>query len=211
MLKISLCITCCNKDVNLLDSLLNEFEKQTFAPFEIIIYCSGVKDIDIKDKISIANNDVNIFSIISKKLTIQSIARNICASVSSGDVLIFFDVDDIPHKQKIEVTNYVLNKDDIDFLLHSYSIDNVSSNEINLENIKFKYNLTLDCNSTNIICDSLPIHHSHIAVKKSIFKKIKFDETGSSYRKEDGIFCQKLIEYNYKGVYIPEKLIFYTS
>lgn len=39
---------------------------------------------------------------------------------------------------------------------------------------------------------------------------IKFNENISAYRKEDGLFCQSLLNQNYQGIYTPEKLVVYT-
>lgn len=218
MSSISLCITAYNKDYHLIYNLLEEFSKQTAAPSEIIFYTSGIDRVqNIPNNISIANSLVPIYSIINQKLTIQSIARNICAKIASSDIIIFFDVDDIPHPQKIEVTSYLFDQYNPDFFVHNYYHFNQKQNNngfndfIDMTNIEVYKNLSVDPIGTNISCYDYPIHHAHVAVKKSVFEKVRFNESLAYYRKEDGKFCQDLILNGYTGVYSPIPLVNYLS
>jgi len=210
-MKISLCITSYYKDVKLLNNLLNLFTSQTIAPYEIIVYCSGLDGMRLSPYLTIKNTSVPVFSVVSYKRTIQSVARNICASVATGDVIIFFDVDDYPHYQKIEITNEIFKKYDPDFMVHSYSkTDTNLYKTIEVEDIVPKNNLSNSAHDTNIICEDHSIHHAHIAVKKTIFEKIKYNEHINYYRKEDGKFCQDLLSHNFKGLFINYPLVIYT-
>lgn len=211
MNKISLCITAYSGDYKLLSSVLQQFTYQTFCPYEIIVYISNITSIDIPDKLNITNKFVPIHYILSSKLTMQSIARNICSSVATGEIIVFFDVDDIPHPQKLEITNYVFNTYNIDFFLHNYLINSNLFSTINLSTLNLKNNLHINTNNTNVVCDEWPIHHAHIAIKKSVFKKLKFNESLEMYRKEDGKFCQDLISNNYTGYYCTSPLVSYTT
>lgn len=209
MTDLTLSITSYDKDYHLIYNLLEEFSKQTAAPSEIIFYSSGIDHIEnIPDNISIANSLVPIYTIINKKLTIQSIARNICSKVAASDIIMFFDIDDIPHNQKIEITKYIFGKYNPDFFLHNYT-NKIDNQVIDKNNIEIKQNIEINKNNTNLHCDGWPIHHAHIAVKKSVFDKVRFNESLSYYRKEDGKFCQDLISNNYSGIYTPLKLVEY--
>jgi len=203
-MKISFCITAYSRDIHLLDRLTDSILNQSEKPYEIILFCSEVADNSIISRIP----DIKIITRVDRVM--QSKARNICSKVSSGDVLIFFDIDDIPHYQKIEVTSYLFNEYNPDFLLHSYS-DVVHNNNIDKKLLDVRTNLKIDNTSTNLYCDGFPIHHAHIAVKKDVFKKVRFNESLKAYRKEDGIFCQELIRNNFKGIYTPEKLVQYNQ
>lgn len=211
-MKISLCITCCHKDINLLDNLLQIFRQQTSSPFEIIIYSSGILNISLPSKIVVANTEVPLFSINSTKLTMQSIARNVCSSVASGDILMFFDVDDFPHCQKIEITKHVFQKHNCDFFVHSYSnkIPLDLNKKINIDSIVLKNNLTIAANNINIECENFDLHHAHISVKKKVFDNVRFNENILAYRMEDSLFCKNLLESKYNGLYTPEKLVQYN-
>ena len=111
-MKLSFCITCYDGDYILLERLLLALQKQTVAPDELIVYSSGFDDeIFLKtEHIKIAGKNIEIKYINSLERTIQSIARNVCASFASGNIIIFFDVDDKPHYQKIEITKNLFNQ-----------------------------------------------------------------------------------------------------
>jgi len=181
------------------------------APYEIIVYCSGLDGMRLSPYLTIKNTSVPIFSVVSYKRTIQSIARNICASVATGDVVIFFDVDDYPHFQKIEITDSIFTRYNPDFMVHNYSETHLNLyEELETKSIIPKSNLSLSPHNTNIVCEDYHIHHAHIAVKKTIFDKIKYNEHIQYYRKEDGKFCQDLLTNNFKGMYLPQKLVQYN-
>lgn len=202
-MKISFCITSYSRDIHLLDRLTDPLLNQSEKPYEIILFCSEVADNSIESRIP------NIKIITRTDRVMQSVARNICSEISSGDILIFFDIDDIPHFQKVEITKHVFSTYKPDFLLHSYS-QNLSQEYINKNLVEIRNDLTIDENSTNLYCDGLPIHHAHIAVRKDVFRKVRFNESLQAYRREDGIFCQDLVRNNFKGVYTPEKLVQYN-
>jgi glycosyltransferase involved in cell wall biosynthesis len=211
-MSISLCITSYNKDYSLIYSLLDEFKKQTFPPKEIIFYCSGVDGVNVPNSIFINSNEIPIYTVFSLKRTNQAMARNICSSVASSNYIMFFDVDDIPHPMKLEITSNILNKTtNIDFLLHNYNQMHHRSNSFeNIEQDLDCYPINeIDKNSTNVICGDHYIHHAHITVKKSVFEKIKFNESTDYYRREDGKFCQDLVLNGYSGIYYPAKLVNY--
>lgn len=214
-MKISFCITCYDKDYFLLDNLLTILQKQTVAPDELIVYSSGIGDVNIfKIKNIIINKtQVDIIYINNSQRTMQSIARNVCAGTASGDVIIFFDVDDIPHFQKIEITKNLFINHQIDFIVHNYSTNELKENYIDISNSTLKQDLATNSSNTNIysLSNNGNIHHAHIAVKKKCFNKVKFNESFEFYRKEDGKFCQDLLQNNFKGLYINEELVLYTS
>ena len=214
-MKLSFCITCYNGDYFLLDRLFDVLKNQTQAPDELIVYSSGFDDeLYFKTKyLDIADKKIYITYINSKQRTIQSIARNICASVASGDIIVFFDIDDIPHFQKIEITKNLFSIHSPDFVVHSYSTVNLINNPIDISKSLIKTDLAIDQSCTNIYSKSYEalVHHAHIAVKRKCFQKVKFNESFEFYRKEDGKFCQDLISNNFNGLYIDEKLVFYTN
>lgn len=203
-MKISFCIISYSKDIHLLDRLTDPLLNQSEKPYETILFCSDVVEHSIHSKIP----NIKIITRIDRVM--QSVARNICFEISSGDVLIFFDIDDIPHFQKIEITKHLFNTYHPDFLLHNYS-QNLTQEYINKNLVEIRNDLTIDENSTNLYCDGLPIHHAHIAVRKNVFKKVRFDESLQAYRREDGIFCQDLVRNNFKGIYTSEKLVQYNQ
>ena len=219
MNRLSFCITSYYKDIHYLKSLLDKLVDQTSEPYEIIIYCSGIKGIDIDSSITINNVSVPMRTIIDQKPQLQTVARNICADAAKGDIVTFFDVDDIPHPQKIEATLKYIG--DYDFLVHSYKKDRDNFQIIDIDSIKYNNNVRANPNpiTTNLqVLPERPIHHGHLTVKKSLFSNIRYDEdfyfTNASGQKfcngEDGKFCQDLVKNNYKGIFLDEPLIIYT-
>lgn len=214
-MKLSFCITCYDGDYILLDRLLLALQKQTVAPDELIVYSSGFDDeFFLKtEHVKIAGKNIEIKYINSLERTIQSIARNVCASFASGNIIVFFDVDDIPHFQKIEITKNLFDQHDPDFIVHSYSVKGIDDIFIDQSKSIIKKDLVFSLCNTNIYSKSYDsmVHHAHIAVKKKCFEKVKFNESYEFYRKEDGKFCQDLLTNKFKGLYIDEKLVFYTN
>ena len=214
-MKLSFCITCYDGDYFLLDELFSHLQKQSQAPDELIVYSSGFNDeLYLKTEfLEIAGKKIEIVYINSLERTIQSIARNICASFASGDIIIFFDVDDIPHFQKIEITKTLFKSHNSDFIVHAYSTTSIGDPPIELSKSLIKKDLAINPLNTNIYSESYEstIHHAHIAVKKKCFEKVKFNESSEFYRKEDGKFCQDLLSNGFNGLFIDEKLVFYTN
>lgn len=211
MNKISLCITAYSGDYRLLPYLLHQFSYQNFCPYEIIIYVSNVNTLEIPNTLSICNKIIPIHKVVSSKRTMQSVARNICSSVATGDIIVFFDVDDIPHPQKLEITNYIFQNNHLDFLVHNFITNSTIFTEIDTSVLELKNNLISNPDNTNLLCEDWPIHHAHIAVRKKVFEKVRFNESLGMYRKEDGKFCQDLLSNNYIGYYCTAPLVSYTT
>lgn len=211
---LSLCITCCDLDFHLLENLLNHFNHQSLKPNEIIISCSGLNDTFF---LKMMNTYKNILNGIDLKYYnnpirhIQSIARNIAAKISNFENLIFFDVDDIPHPDKLKITTDVIDNFKLDAVLHNYCNNKCDFPSKNYFNVFTKF--IKNPKNTNLIVfenEDLPIHHSHILCKKYIFEKIKFNESIEFYRKEDGKFCQDILDNSYKIGYIDLPLVIYN-
>ena len=214
-MSISLCITSYDQDYSLVYNLLEEFQKQEMSPSEIVFYCSGIQIIDMPNALSIKGNQVPILTVFSSRRTNAATARNICSKIAGSEYIMFFDVDDIPHPMKIHITENIIKRTNVDFIVHNYHQINHSSNFFDDAPTDFEtYPITeIDKNSTNIICGDYPIHHSHITVKREIFKKITFNESDQYCIRggEDGKFCQDLVTNGYSGLYCPIKLINYIS
>ena len=219
MKKLSFCITSYHKDIHELKRLMALLSQQTVAPYEIIVYCSGVKDLRTTSNITIAGIEVPIKVITDLSPQLQTVARNTCADLCTGDTVSFFDIDDIPHPQKIEaIQHYCTN---YDFVVHSYKRDMSNFVLFDTQNIKVtdKIRNNPSPQSTNLqVIPERPITHGHLTVDKKIFKTLRYDEnfyfTMPNGEKrcsgEDGRFCQQLITQGFKGIFLDEPLIIYT-
>lgn len=212
MLTIALCITCYDEDYQLLPNLLGLLEDhQTNSPDEIIIVSSGINNLNIPDTIIINNKEISIIVCIVSNRINQSKARNIGASITKSDYIIFFDVDDYPHKQKIQITKKIIKDTECDFFVHNYYTSTEDSIKIfsteNLEDFELHQIKEINSRCTNLIVKDYPITHGHVCVKRSIFNTIRFNELMRVG--EDGKFCQDLVTNGYNGIYCPIKLIQY--
>jgi glycosyltransferase involved in cell wall biosynthesis len=226
MSSLSVCITCYDGDYHLLEDLLKHFSNQTEAPDEIIISSSGLKEDDLLNKESLLINDeeVPVVQTNSEERIMQSVARNKGATAASKDLIMFFDVDDIPHPQKIEATKHIFEDASVDAFLHNYIPpgyytwpDRKGHDWPDLPFLRVdEYPPLLKVASknpdnTNIIIEGEhPAHQAHITLKRSIFDTVQFDEDVEMYRKEDGKFCQDVFDSGINFVYSLLKLVQYN-
>mgnify|MGYP003642277112 CR=1 FL=1 len=207
-MKVSFCITCYNGDVHLLNNLLITLEEQTKAPYEVIVSSSGLHDLELPEELIIEGKSVPVIGTNSKQRLMQSAARNRAIKKSSGDIILFFDVDDIPHPQKVEVTQNIFSEGEAEAFVHSYSRDGTLFESIKNEEVVKIIEKNPTC--TNLVApDGGRIHHAHIAVKKEALEAINFNETLEYYRSEDGKFCQDLFDAGVKIYYLNQPLVDY--
>ena len=211
---ISLCITCYDGDYHLLVGLLTEFSKQVVLPDEIIISSSGMKEEDLLplEVYYVDGEEVPVIHQNSEERTIQSVARNAGARASTKDVIIFFDVDDIPHPQKIEVTkDLFFHGTEIQAFIHSYK-DGEDKTFDDINEVKYCRVIAKHPENTNIITEAgvAGIHHSHIAIRREVFDKVQFNESPEFYRLEDGKFCQDIVDTRLPFVFSKLKLVYYN-
>jgi len=208
-MKVSFCITCYSGDVHLLNNLLITLEEQTKAPHEIVVSSSGLYDLDLPKELVIDGKSVPVVGTNSKERLIQSVSRNRAVRQSSGDILIFFDVDDIPHPQKIEVTQNIFSKGEVEALVHTYSQNQASFEPVTSEKVIRIAGKNPTCTNLLEPQKDSSIHHAHIAVKREILEEVLFNETFEYYRSEDGKFCQDLFDAGVKIYYLHEPLVDY--
>jgi len=184
-MKSTLCITCWTKDVHLVDCCLDYFKTQTRQPDEIIVVGNGLQEIPTR-------HDVKTFCCEEPQSV--SWSRNKAAEVAEGDIIIYFDVDDIPHDQKIELIMKAFEENkDIDAVVHTFSMNHLymfSYDELKVAKIEglVKGHLTDERNKYSV-------SHGHMSIKKDIVKEIKYDE--SKRWGEDADFCRKVLsQYN---------------
>ena len=210
---ISFCITCYDLDYHLLDGLLEVLKKQTEAPTEIIISSSGIPEDKLKTgSITIADKEVPIINTSSESRHSEGEARNAGTKASNCEIIQFFDVDDIPHNQRIEFTKKIFDITSCDALVHSYKTGHHS----HFPQYAFDSSLLYECHwkpdtglgggqlRANEECN---IAHGPITVKKNIFDEFTY---GKDPRAADCKFCGKLMLSNKKVFYYHEVLMHYN-
>tara|TARA_R110002020_G_scaffold81401_7_gene202303 strand:- start:708 stop:1358 length:651 start_codon:yes stop_codon:yes gene_type:complete len=210
---LSLCITCYDGDYHLLNNLLNECKKQTVSPDEIVVSSSGLREDNLLkiDSLQINGVDVPVISVNSIERHSEGKARNDGALNSNMDIVQFFDVDDIPHPQRIEITRFVFEKTDCDALVHNYQTNNEKFKILPVDSNKI-----FECwwNPDNGLgggqlrtTPKYSIAHGPITIKKEISEKIKYSFDN---RAADCKFAGQLMKNNYKVFYYNDILMNYN-
>ena len=220
---ISCCITCYDGDYHFLDRMLNEYKKQTVAPDEIVISCSGMKHSDIlKTKhIRIANKDVPVVITNSEERKCAGEARNQAVIASSMDVIQFLDVDDIPHINRTEFTKIIFDTTDYDALVHSYfckdwyCLPTNNSDSFQNTRLTFDANLLSECSwephtigGFLIAVNGGKMSHGAAAWKKKVFNKIQYTYESVG---EDCIFCGNAFNSGFKIGFYDSELMHYIT
>ena len=118
----SLIIPCHSPHIKYLKGLLNEYEKQTILPDEVVISISDVKNAEPALIQDLQNSKWRfpVKFILSDQKLFAGQNRNIACKEATGEIFILQDADDIPHIQRIEVIKYFFEKFELNFLLHKF-------------------------------------------------------------------------------------------
>jgi|GEM_PF-1087471 hypothetical protein len=124
MLKTSVIIPCVAFHFCHLESLLQCYAMQTYAPDEVVIFLSDIKSLDNgTQRICALKNQAWPFSLVileQRERRSAGVGRNIACAHSSGDLILTQDADDIPHPQRVEVVKYLFENYKIDHLIHRW-------------------------------------------------------------------------------------------
>ena len=182
-MKVSVIIPCTYKHILHISNLIRLFEDQTVLPNEIIIIISGIEmAFNVQQKLF--SNKIEIITNVFPEKRFAGENRETGANIASGDILIFQDADDIPHKQRIEVIKKVFLNTKCLHVLHGWETENNKEEIIiDMENIKtyltkdvfiiekknlFKTTFLYSCSYK--IIDK--IHNGAFSIDKSIIKQI---------------------------------------
>jgi len=217
-MNISIVVPCYKPHFKYIRRFIKNIELQTKQPTEIILALSQCTNEDlekIKEKI---NTKIPIKYSVTENNALAWENRNRGYELVSTDYIIFMDIDDTYHPQKLEITEYFLNKYNPNILLHSYykkSWNLSLPGYINPELIYVArcgkiYKNTFNENNKNPynIITGFPVAHGIITVKKSIMDKVKFKDYK---RGEDGIFCRDVLKEYGKFIAINCVLMIYNK
>jgi glycosyltransferase involved in cell wall biosynthesis len=206
MSTITLGITCWDKDIHYLPNLLNLIKKQTIQPDEIIVVANNIKNLTVGD-------EIKSFSVAERKPV--SWSRNKCAELATKDIVIFFDVDDIPHPQKIEITKNIFENTDADCLVHGFTENGPTTDVYNTFEYYLITELIIPQGYLKSPTGSKDVHHGHLAIKRDITHRYKYNENLGFYERgfqfwgEDSAYCNQLFISGHNFYYTPHKLINY--
>lgn len=212
---ISLIIPAYDKDIYFISDLLKKIYSFDNLPKQIIIVASGLNNLAEYVDINYLNQQFpEVILCQSSKRVNQAKARNIGAKFATSKLIMFHDVDDIPHSQKFVITERIFIQDpSIDFLVHGYSVGDGSAEVDFLKsNIQIDYSLRPHTKTMGLAgATDMPIHNSHVTIHKKVFDKfnIKYDESSKAYRVEDSLLTVELLKIGLQGAMICAPLVHY--
>lgn len=208
---ITVVIPCHYLHFNHLDNLLKILNAQSKLPNEVIIVLSEANKLK-KDKINALKEKKFKYKLILHEINEISYAGNnryIGSKKGSGNIIIFQDADDIPHKQRIELIDHVFLKyQNINHITHSYREEKDINNQKKYikgktEAIKIEFNIFND----HVLTDSYKITNGNIAIRKKIIDEI--DWLKERKRGQD-IGLNRIIFRKYKSfIHINVPLLYY--
>jgi len=197
--KFTLCVTCWSQDVHMLSETLSAFRAQESAPDEIVVVGNGLREIKVD------NSSIRTFAEPTRRS--PSFNRNKGAEIASGDVIIYHDVDDLPHPQKIHFIKKAFLEHDVDAFVHGFSEGMMYPyryGDLEIERIsKIKQDQYLHSD----ICTDGDLHHGHLSIKKDLVTKYQYNE--DIYFGEDADFIKRVFLAGHHVAYGNHKLINY--
>ena len=171
---ISVIMPCHYKHYHFLDKLLGYYNIQTLLPKEIIIVLSESEKIN-ENEINKLDKNYNFQLIIIKKTGISNAgnSRYIGAIEATSSIIVFQDVDDLPHIQRLECVNYYFNKyPNINHICHSYSRRTLYG-KYNINNIPIEiinYNIFNDANKM----ERYKLTNGNISIRKEVLFNVEW-------------------------------------
>ena len=132
--------------------------------------------------------------------------RNCAARQNRCDLLSFMDCDDIMHPQRLEFIEKALREND--FVVHNYIMKDKLDDAWTVYDVpEFESNCLCTVNHTAIRhLHDKPVHASQCSMRAYVFQKVNFDESREAERREDSLFCNKVLREGYKDVYVAQAL-----
>lgn len=216
-MNISIVVPCYKPHFKYIKRFIQNIELQTIYPKQIIFSLSECLEENF-EKIKKYESKIPLKYTITENKALAWENRNRGYELVDTEYIMFMDIDDTYHPQKIEITEYFLNKYKPNLLLHSYYKKSWNLNlpiRLNPENIFVSRNKKIKENTFNInnknpynIIAGFTVAHGIITVKKDVMDKIKFK---NFERGEDGIFCRDVLKLLGRVIAIKCVLMIYNK
>lgn len=214
-MKIGVAIPCFCDHIPHLIQLLNSIERQTRLPDRVVVSCSSTKGSVQTPQYSFP---LTILVTEDKKNAAQN--RNTAVSLLLEDkdigYISFMDADDIMHPQRIEILLNMFDFAKCDIVLHNYLPESCSPEFERIEQVEMRINQLTQCESgcTRHVdfyrYQHQGIHHSQSSVARDVLFKVRYPEEQEFYRKEDSVFCNRVLGLEYiTSVYVANPLSYY--
>lgn len=210
---ISLCVPCIPPDIHKLESLVQNTNKQSKLPNEMII---GLSETTKRDSKSLSNklNKISRFPVIvsnTEQKAYAGINRNRAADLASYEYVSFIDADDIMHPERLKIIAETIGSQGRPMgVVHGFTYDKVAGdlgtfdiwNSKKFWDYHNKYSRSESLNYPKI-----SLHHGHPTYKSSVFESVKFT---NRKRGQDAEMLRNVVDH-YKGgvVYVEAPLTGY--
>jgi glycosyltransferase involved in cell wall biosynthesis len=205
---ISVVVSCYKKHLVKLMRLLDSIAQQTVHPLEVIVSSSSCEPSDVP---VLAEYPFPVTLILHKVRKNAAENRNIAIKLARGDIVSFFDADDIMLPRRLEAirTAFVQGAR---FAVHNFTEDLGATDAESGSEIIIEHGVLQRAPSLCIIHMRdfrIPLHHSQSSVARDILKTIQFHEEASYERREDAVFCGDVVITGCPTAYIGNKLAIY--
>lgn len=177
--------------IETIDSVINQTYKESI---EIIVVNDGSTDgcEKLVEKLISKNISNRIIKLINKFNGGVSTARNRGIKEARGEYIAFLDSDDIWHPQKLEIVSDILEKNHIDILGHSYTLEKNAS-------LSFQGKKQKEVSFISLLTKNFAVTPS-VVIKKDILEY--FDET-MRYTEDHELWLRMALKYQVYFVNIP--------
>lgn len=200
---ICVAIPCYKPHIPKLPRLLASIQAQTLLPNQVVISCSSMGT-DEFPTLQPYSFPIEVIVHSGRKNAAEN--RNCAAGRSVCDILTFMDCDDIMHPQRLEFIEKSLRESD--FVVHNYFVKdqlNVDWSFYDAPQIE-KNVLCMVQNSGIRHIHEKPVHASQCSLRACVFEKLKFDESCAMERREDSLFCNKVLDEGFVCAYVAQAL-----
>lgn len=224
-MKISVFIPCVPNHWPNIKNIVNAYNCGSVVPDEIVILlsdCGKVKNYHIPGSVTIA---------IERPLYAGP-ARQRAVNLCRGDIIMYNDADDLPHKDRVKIVKDVFEKNsDIMVLSHSYDYKEWSNGDVSKYKMYDAYNLLyeecfkdsdfMNCSVRGSFgdCAGFPVHAGVPCIRRDVLKVISWKHPKDlivapdpKTKTEDFEFCfECLYKYKHQHAIIDSKIYLYTG
>lgn len=205
--KVSIIMATYNR-AHFIEETLHAIQKQTYQNWECLIIDDGGDDNTLQVVAPFLSEDKR-FSFMKRPSSYGKGlpgCRNYGLDTAEGDFIIFFDDDDIPHPQNLELCVNELNHTDLQFCRYQRTVFT--------GDFQYEFDTTLDFGKTvftkndlsKMIDHTIPFNSCQVMWSKSCFAAIRFNES-LMYAEEWECYV-RILSKEIKGICI-DKILFY--
>ena len=210
---ISLCVPCIPPDIQKLESLVENTNKQSKLPNEMIIGLSETTKRD-SDSLSTKLNKISRFPVIvssTEQKAYAGINRNRAAKMAKSEYISFIDADDVMHPERLKIIAETIGSQGRPMgVVHGFTYNKIAGDLGTFDtwnSKKFWDYHNKYARSESLNYPKISLHHGHPTYKSSVFEEVKFT---NRKRGQDAEMLRNVVDH-YRGgvVYIEAPLTGY--